>query len=177
MSRLLGFTRQRIPSRLQSYIDPQDVVQDTLFAATLSIGGATFDAPDAVWRWLAGVAQHVVSRHVEAQDTLKRGGHTRRLGEAELRHGSVIVLLQDLAVHERTPSKSAARREFLTTLERLMSQLQPSYRDAVKLRYVQGLSLKEAAARLNRTEESTRKLCVRALEVLRSELRSLSLYS
>jgi RNA polymerase sigma-70 factor (ECF subfamily) len=88
----------------------------------------------------------------------------------------VVAALQDLAVHHRTPSKSVARREFLLQLGQSLDRLQPGYRDAVRMRYVEGLSLKDTAGRLRRSEDSTQKLCVRGLEALRVELRSVSLY-
>ena len=55
-------------------------------------------------------------------------------------------MLQELAVYKKTPSKSAARREFLVVLDRSLERLEPACRDAVRLRFVDGLSLKEASA-------------------------------
>jgi RNA polymerase sigma-70 factor, ECF subfamily len=176
-ARLVEYLRRHIPAHLRSLIDPQDVAQDAFFDAALAADPVMLDGnPESVWRWLATVARHRLIKHIEAQAALKRGGSVRRLSEAEMKHGSVVQMLQDLAVHERTPSKSAARREFLVVLERSLERMQPTYRDAVRLRYVEGLSLKDTAGRLSRSEDSTQKLCVRGLEALRLELRTLSLY-
>ena len=176
MPRLLEYLQRHVPPKLRSLIDPSDVAQDAFFDAALAAEDATFQRPEDVWRWLATIARHRLIRHVEAQSARKRGGHVRRLCEEEVRHGSVVVLLQELAAHDRTPSKSAARREFLVVLERSLGRLQPTYRDAVRLRYVEGLSLTDTADRLKRTPDSTQKLCVRGLDALRSELRSVSRY-
>jgi RNA polymerase sigma-70 factor (ECF subfamily) len=175
-TRLLAYLRRHIPPGLQSVIDEHDVVQDALLDATLAVDDATFDGPESVWRWLATIARHRLIRHITAQSAMKRGGQMRRLGAPEAKHSSVVEMLQDLAVHHRTPSKSVARREFLVVLGQSLDRLPPDHRDAVRLRYVEGLSLKDTAARLSRTEDSTQKLCVRGLEALRVELRTVSLY-
>lgn len=175
--RLLLYLQGHIPPTLRRQIDPHDVVQDTLFEATRAAGRFASDGdPEQVWRWLATIARNRLINLIEASRAAKRGGGTRQLGEDELGHGSVVAMLHELAAHEHTPSRSAARRELVVTLQLSLGRVQPAYRDAIKLRYIDGLSLKETADRLSRTEESTRKLCVRGLRALRVEMRSLSLY-
>jgi RNA polymerase sigma factor (sigma-70 family) len=177
--RLLAYLDRHIPPRLRPVIDPQDVAQDALFEAARSLDRVSLaGGPEGVWRWVVTIARHRLINVIQAHDAAKRGGGLlARLHEDEAPHGSVIVMLQDLAAAVRTPSQSAARRELLVLLDRSIEQLQPAYRDAVRARYVQALSLKEAAERIGRTEDATQKLCVRGLQALRQELRSFSNYA
>jgi RNA polymerase sigma-70 factor (ECF subfamily) len=176
VGRLLAYLERHIPARLRSLVDPQDIAQDTLFEAARSLDRVTFNEPNAVWRWIVTIARHRLINVIQAHETAKRGGRLPHLGPEEAEHGQVIGMLQELAAHMRTPSQSAAQRELLVLLERSIHQLQPAYRDAVRMRYVQGLSLKETADRLGRSEDAAQKLCVRGLAALRLDLRSFSLY-
>lgn len=177
VNRLVTYIDRHTPPDLRRLIDPQDVVQDTLFDAARAADRFQPDGrPDPEWRWLVTIARNRLVNLIHASHAVKRGGGAKPLGEDELFHGSVVALLQDLAVFRHTPSRSATRREMLAALERSLERLPPDYRDAVRLRYLEGLSLREAAHRLSRTEDSTQKLCVRGLQALRAELRSLSLY-
>jgi RNA polymerase sigma factor (sigma-70 family) len=134
--------------------------------------------PDEVWRWLATIGRHRLTDIIREQQAAKRGGgRLRYLDGATPRHSSVIELLEEIAVHRHTPSRSAVRREFVVLLEQSMARIDPAYQDAVRLRYIEGLSLAQAAERMSRTEESTKKLCLRGLRALRSELRSISRYT
>lgn len=181
VGRLLAYLDRHIPARLRSFVDPQDVAQDAFFEAARSWHRVTLDGPESVWRWLVTIARHRLINVIQAQQAAKRGGGLRHAGAAgaaaDASHDSVIGMLHDLAAHSRTPSQSAAQRELLVLLDRCVGQLEPAYRDAIRTRYVQGLSLKETAERLGRTEDATQKLCARGLQSLRSGLRSFSHYA
>lgn len=168
---LVAYVRSLMPPDVGSVIDPEDVVQDAMIEGMCSDRPVAFDGPEHVWRWIALVARHLLVNRIESSRALKRGGGLRRVVEED-QYGNVVALLSDLAVHTKTPSRSVARREFVLILKSSMDQMPQNYRDAVRLRYIDGLSFKEAADRLGGTEESTRKLCVRGLDVLRQKLRS-----
>jgi RNA polymerase sigma factor (sigma-70 family) len=173
---LVRYIERFIPADLRSLIDPQDVVQDTFFNAARVADTVVPGDSDWAWRWLVAIARNRLRDLIEANRATKRGGRIQHLQQEELRYGSVIDMLQELAVDRRTPSKSAVRKEFLVVLERSIGQLQPAYQEAIRLRYIEGLSLQDTAGHLNRTTDSAQKLCARGLEALRIELRTISLY-
>jgi RNA polymerase sigma-70 factor (ECF subfamily) len=175
---LISYVSRLVPANLQRVVDPQDIAQDALFQAVRALDRRALTDSDGVWRWLATVARNRLTDVMRERQSLKRGGGGRvnELDQLAAAHSSVIDLLSELAVHERTPSKSAVRRELLVTLERSMKRIDPAYGEAVRLRYVEGLSLKEAATRMSRSEDSTQKLCERGLRALRVQLRSMSLH-
>ena len=82
----------------------------------------------------------------------------------------------ELAVYERTPSRSALAHEMIGTLQRSMQNLPEDYREAVRLRYIEGMQVIEIAGRMNRTDRAVHMLCNRGLKALRLELRSASMY-
>ena len=166
---LAAYVQLMIPPGLQSLLDPQDVVQDTYFEAFQRLGQFSSDDADAALRWLKTIARHRLIDVMRKHNAAKRDH--RRMTE-EVAHGSVVDLLQELAVYRRTPSRSAAARELLQVLERSIDRLSPDHRHAVSYRYIDGLSFKEAGERMNRTEDAARMLAGRALQALRIEMGS-----
>jgi RNA polymerase sigma-70 factor (ECF subfamily) len=75
-----------------------------------------------------------------------------------------------LVAVQSTPSQRAARREQSDRLTDALDRLPADYRDVLRLRYVEGLSFPEVAARLGRSVDSVEKLWVRALARLRRTL-------
>jgi RNA polymerase sigma-70 factor (ECF subfamily) len=51
-----------------------------------------------------------------------------------------------------------------------LAELKDDYREAVRLRFLQGLEISEVATRMGRTEWSVHKLCSRGLKCLRDVL-------
>jgi RNA polymerase sigma factor (sigma-70 family) len=174
--RLRDLLHRLIPSKLRSLVDADDVVQDTFLEVALADPPFRFADADEAWRLVATIARRRLINLLKFHQAAKRAGSGGRVGAEEICDGSVVLMLEQLATHRHTPSRSAVRREFLTALERSLEQLQPSYRDVIRLRYVEGNTLKATAASLGQTEDSTQKLAVRGLRALRVQLRTMSLY-
>ena len=69
------------------------------------------------------------------------------------------------------PSQQAAAREQEEALEDALTRLPEDYRRVLALRYDQGRSFAEVGAALGRSEESAKKLWLRAVRRLRREVR------
>lgn len=163
-----------MPPEVRTLVDPQDVIHDTCFEAFRRIGEFRAADADSAYRWLATIARHRVTDLVRTQRRAKRGGGRNRVEAGS--DDSVIRLLEELAVYERTPSKSAMRHELRLALEQSISRLQPALREAVRCRYVQGMSYEEVAEKMSRTKRAVEQLCTRGLGELRKELRSGSIF-
>lgn len=86
-----------------------------------------------------------------------------------------IDLLDDLdtlniLIDEASPERRASGREQLQRLTRLMNRLPPRPRDVVWMRRIEGLSLKEIAARLGIAEHTVEKHLMRGIRQLSDAL-------
>lgn len=170
---LIRYIDKHIPDDLRRLVEPQDIVQDTYFEAFQRIAEFAPQDDQAGVRWLKTMARHKLIDMMRINRALKRG--SGRIAE-EVRYGPVIALLQDLAVYGRTPSRSAASHEFLAAVQESLGRLEPDQRLAVQYRYIDCLSFREAAEKMNRSEGAMRMLAMRGLDALRAELGSISLY-
>ncbi len=126
---------------------------------------------------MATIADRRLVDRIKEQRRAKRGGAARRVrtprdGAAS----SVASLLQLVAVHDRTPSRSAVRHERERAVRVALAGLKDDYREALVLRYGQDLAVAEIAARMNRSERAVHMLCSRALKKMRLALGHASQY-
>ena len=170
--RLVAYVRRHFPACLSPDFDPYDVVQDTYFAAGCQM--STFRPVDdtSVFRFLATIARRRIAKLLQLRGQIKRGGRSKWAAQTD----SVAATLAELAAHRNTPSRSAARHEFLAALERALSGLPAHISQAVRMKHVEGLSESEIAGRTGRTHRAVHQLCYRGLQMIRRELRSASMF-
>ena len=173
--RLLRYIDRRLPSELISLIDAEDILQDVCVEAFRHLGRLTLDDCEAFGRWLLTVARNRMAMLLRAVKSQKRGGAFRRLVPSdEENEGGTMALLESLARYLRTPSQSAAAHEMAVSVQRSISELPKHYRQAIQLHHLDGLSPREAALAMNNTEGAFHQIRRRALEQLRSSMRSKS---
>jgi RNA polymerase sigma factor (sigma-70 family) len=170
--RLLGYIRKHFPESLSPLVEPMDVLHDTYFDAIPRLGAFGAGDGEAVFRLLATIARRRIAQLLRIRGRTKHGGRSKRLSQTD----SVAAGLSELAMHRRTPSRSAARHEFMLALDQALEALPADLRTAVTLRYVEGLSPEEIAERMNRTIRAAHQLCYRGLQLVRRQLRSASLF-
>lgn len=167
-SRLLARIERRIPRQLSALISAEDVLQDTLAEAFRTAGSFRPEGPDACYKWLLRIAEHRLIDLIRAHRAAKRGGG-RRLAPT-VSTSSVAALIDLFAVHEHTPSRTARGHEAAAAIEIALAGLREEYRQAITLRYLQGLSIAEIAGRMGKTESAVHKLCSRGLQALRKSM-------
>lgn len=169
-ARLEARIAKKIPAELRGHVGAEDVLQETFANACRAL--ATFEpaGPDAFYRWLATLAEHRLIDLVREARAEKRGGGRTPIEHGDASGDSLPDLLGLLAVSERTPSRSVAKREAAAAIRGALEHIEPDYRDALRLRYIEGLSVEDAAARLGRTAPALMMLCHRGLRRLREEL-------
>jgi RNA polymerase sigma-70 factor (ECF subfamily) len=127
--------------------DADDVAQDALLAGLDGLKEGK--RPRRLTGWLLGIARHLSFR--------------RRRPRPE----------EDMESLARTPSGARTelvRREMRELLARTLQQLSPGQREVLELVHKEGLSRKEAAARLNLSMVTVHARCERAYARLRSAL-------
>lgn len=169
--RLLAEFTPKLPAEFRSVLTAEDVLQETFVVAFREITGFAPLGPGSFHAWLSAIAQHRLFDLVKNLRAVKRGGGRAGV-EARAAAGdtSLISLLEALRVDLHTPSRSAAGHEAVRAVHVGLAGLREDYREALRLRYIEGLSVAQTAARLGRTERAVHMLCHRALLELRKFL-------
>ena len=168
-ARLLDFVSGKLPADLRSFVEPRDVLQDVFFEAFQRIGEFEPRVNNAAYRWLVTIARHRVLALIRMQRASKRGGG-RGAFEGVKDVDGVESMLEELAVYTRTPSQSAMSHELAAVMQKSMSRIEPQYKEVIQLRYIDGLSVKQSADKMGRTEGAIFMLCSRGLKSLREHL-------
>jgi RNA polymerase sigma-70 factor (ECF subfamily) len=162
--------RAEIGRRLQSRLDPSDLVQEAFLAAQRDFAAfrGTTEAELVAWlrQVLAARMADQVRRHLKAK---RRDVRLERRLADELAQSSQDWEHQ-LAARQSSPSTQAARRERAVLLAEALKTLPAAYEEVIVLRHLEGLSFAEVADRMGRSVDSVEKLWVRALAHLRRAL-------
>ena len=145
-----------------------DIVQQTCLEAHRDFQNFRGQTEPEMIAWLGQILAHNVSEatqvHVLAQ---KRSVHLERsTAEADNRHGDPDLV----AVGQSSPSSRAMRGEQAVRLADAMHDLPPDQLESLRLRYLEGWSLADIAARLERSEAAVASLLKRGLQGLRQRL-------
>jgi RNA polymerase sigma-70 factor (ECF subfamily) len=170
--RLLLRIQRRIPVAQQAIVAADDVLQETLMTVWQQLGQFEAQTDAAFSAWLSKIADSRLSDRLRAAGTKKRGGDRVQATAAN----SELNLLDALGAAGLTPSGTVARREAERIVRIALAELKPDYRQAIQLRYLQGLSVDAVAQRMGRTDRSVHMLCNRAIKRLRDALGRSSMY-
>jgi RNA polymerase sigma-70 factor (ECF subfamily) len=158
--------RLQIDRQLQRKLDASDVVQDLLLHAHRAFGNFRGQTEDELLAWLRQILATCLAKNVRHyRGTQRRDLQLERDLQQELMDASRA--LDAKLIQHSTPSHSAVRREQGVLLANALAQLPDDYREAVVLRYLEGLSFPEIAERMDRSVDSVRKLWTRGLAQLR----------
>lgn len=163
-----------IPPDLQSTVDADDIVQEAQVEVFRHI--RTFEArgEDSFFRWATTIAVRRLRNAIKARRSLKRGGAAVPRTTAGSPGASVVALLELMAGPEKTPSRQAAGHEATRAMEEAMDYLPEHYRQAVRLVYLDGCSVAEAATAMGKSPRAVHNLCFKAKRQLRAVLGSAS---
>jgi RNA polymerase sigma-70 factor (ECF subfamily) len=157
----------RLDQKLQSRIDPSDVVQDTELEACQRIDDY-LDAPTLSFRiWLRRIAQDRLvdarRRHLVAEcRTVER--------EMPLPEHSSVLLAGRIVGQSSTPSAQAASRELAQKVRRAMFHLSELDREIMLMVNCEGLTSREIGQVLDMERSAVRQRYGRALRELKELL-------
>jgi RNA polymerase sigma-70 factor (ECF subfamily) len=165
--RLVVNIENKVPADLRGVLAADDVCQEAYVAVIRQITSFQPHDEQAFERWLVTIAERKLVDAIRTLRAAKRGGGRQvHAGRVDADTSSMVELLDILAVHERTPSRSAAHRELVLEVQNALDQLKEDYRNALRLHYIQGLSVAETARRMDRSDGAVLMLCNRALREL-----------
>ena len=143
----------RLGGYLRRVVDTEDVYQETVAEALISIPRCRATDKPSVQRWLKSIAEHVILNLARR----------RRIDR-------VLYVDHESPSATPTPSKSLRRESRRNRLQDALDTLPADYRKAVFLVRIEGLTIKEAARRMGRTPKAVMHLLGRALKRLKEDL-------
>src|SRR5262245_21814285 len=163
--------RLQLDPRLQSKLDPSDLVQQTLLEAHAQRDQFRGGTEGERLAWLRQILAHNLADAVRRYGRAARDVDLERSLEAAL--GASSARLEAWLVDSRSsPSEQAARNEELLRLAQALARLPESQRQAVELHYLQRCPLAEVGERMGRGKRAVAGLLFRGLKKLRALLHS-----
>ena len=141
--KLLNFIRKRV----ENEEDARDIFQETLISAYTSL--PLFKNQSSFFSWLCGIARHEI-------------GDFYRKKKIKTILFSHLPWLEDLASEALGPEQTLLRKEVEEEIKKAMAKLSEGYREILRLKYYQGLTVAEIAKELNETVKAVESKLFRA---------------
>ncbi|MBN8602779.1 MAG: sigma-70 family RNA polymerase sigma factor [Planctomycetes bacterium] len=165
---LLQLANQLVSQQMQARIDPSDVVQETLLAASNNLSQAdSIKVPLLVWLYKL-LRQRIIDAKRKHLGSSKRSvKHEKFFTTAT----SYQYVLDHLPAHyqPRPPSELSASMR-LQKLDQALRSLDPETETLLRQRYFEGISLAEIAERLGISLSAAKMRHLRAVQELRKVL-------
>jgi len=164
--RVRWVVRLRMGKELRSKMESMDLVQDALVCALRDIGKFTYKSEGDFLRWLSEIAENRLrdnldKLHADKRDIRKEVRlNSHRSADENSFTGAIGP------VDATTPSAIMSKREDLARLAKAIDTLKPEYRKVIVLTKIEGLSYKEIADRLGKSNDAVRMLLSRAIAAL-----------
>ncbi len=165
---LTAFVERRLGAALRGKLEPQDILQDTTVRALRELATADFGTRDP-FGWLCHLAEECLvdgHRHFAAG---KRAAGREVAGNVPVGEASQDLVAL-LAASLTTPTQAVVRNERQSRLHDVVASFPEDQREALRLRYVEGLPTKEVAKRLGKSDVATRVLLTRLVQKLQELL-------
>lgn len=159
----------RLGWRLSQFADVEDVAQEVMLKAFQGLERFHEESEGSFIHWLSSCVECEIIDQSRKQGAQKRGeGKGCRFGDL----GSKVMLSSILASPTPSPSQVAQAHETEQAIEAALLALPKHHREVIVLRQVCGMSYEEVAKALKLgREETARKACSRALQVLEEMLK------
>jgi RNA polymerase sigma-70 factor, ECF subfamily len=138
----------------------EEVLQEVFFAAFQDLSKFEYRSPGSFFRWLARIADHVITDGARFHNRQKRRAEMLRLRSDSYPQGV------DPA-DTKTPSRVLAQQAALDELLAKLNALPEQYREVILLAKIEGLSTQEIAERLGKSREAVALLLHRAIQRFR----------
>ena len=167
---LSAFVERQLGAALRRKVEVEDIYQEVSVEAVRSLAEADFEHRDP-FGWLCQIAERrIIDAHRRYFGARKRdAGREVPLGSpgGDSQHAAIIDLL---VASMTTATQALSRKAHEVRLIEALSTLPEDQREALRLRYIEGLPSKEIAERLGKTDGSVRVMLTRALARLQQIL-------
>jgi len=170
---LMAFLDRRLGTALRRKIEPDDLFQEVSAEALRSLGDVDLAQRDP-FNWLCQVAERrIIDAHRRFFGSQKRdAGRELSLnaaggGSADTsRPGLINLLVASMTSASQAFSRDQKQMRLLTALE----QLPEEHREALRLRYLEGMPSKQIADKLGKSDGAIRVMLTRSLAKLQQIL-------
>jgi RNA polymerase sigma-70 factor, ECF subfamily len=133
--KLLGF----IKSKVKDQDEAEEIYQETLISAYESLG--SFSGKSTFLTWLVSIARHEICDYY-------------RKKKIKTFLFSKIPWLENVASQALGPEQELLKKELQIRVRRVMGKMREEYRQVLKLKYYEGLSVIEIAYKLNESPKT-----------------------
>ena len=171
-SQLTRMVAIRLDPRLNGRLDPSDIVQDVLVEATKRMSTDLSDSPVEFYPWLRGIAWDRLCRlHRHHVSTQKRSVvREQRLQPDQVDDESMLKLAECIAASGSGPGTQVMREERRRRVREAVTQLPAKDREIIVLRFLEELSIQDAAAVLDISLTAAKSRQLRAIARLQDML-------
>lgn len=167
---LLAFIERRLGLSLRRKVEPEDVFQEVSAEAVRSLVSVDLAGREP-FSWLCQIAERrIVDAHRRFFGAAKRAAGREvsldKPSAAESQAGMIDILAASMTTASQVFSRNVRHGRLAEALE----ELPEDQREALRLRYVEGLPSKEIAERLGKTDGAIRVMLTRSLARLQTML-------
>jgi RNA polymerase sigma-70 factor (ECF subfamily) len=148
--RLLRRIKIQLQGSPYAQVDPEEVLQETLYQALRSLDRFEWQGEGSFYFWLSGISKNVI------RDKVKKTTRSSQMPAPE-----------QVPAKDVSPSKVMRRDERFERLEAALGALPPEYEEVLRLARIDGLKIKDIAVRMKRSEYAVKHLLARAIRQLR----------
>lgn len=159
--------QRQIGRRLEKRLDASDVIQQTCLSAVAKLGLFNGRTEAEFVAWLKRIHECNL-QNVVRDNVLRQKRAVSR--EASMNDSRTAGLINELPILQSSPSQRVLQDERAVLLVRTLERLSDEQRDAIRLRYLEGLPVAQIADEMNRSVHSVAGLIRRGLENLRTDL-------
>ena len=141
----------RIGNHLRGSVEIEDILQETYMRALQAIGNFRYHGPQSFLQWLRSIAEHALLEGAKRQ-----------------RRDPILQIDREAQASDVSPSRDARRAERFARLQRALDELSEDHRQVVYLARIEGLKIREIAARMNRSPSAIGNLLLRAMKQLKT---------
>jgi len=167
---LLAFIERRLGMALRRKIEPEDVFQELSAEAVRSLPSLDLGTRDP-FGWLCQLAERrIIDAHRRFFGAAKRDAGRELSIDKQSPDESRAGMIEMLIASMTTASEAFSRNVRYARLTAAMATLPDDQREALRLRYVDGLPSKEIAERLGKSDGAVRVMLTRSLNRLQQVL-------
>ncbi len=161
--------QRHLDERLRGRLDFTDIVQTTFLEASRDFVDFRGETVEALLAWLRNILRNNVhTAHQQHLATQKRSARLeKRISYTSDSGGSSLGMEEVIPSETSTPSQRMMKDEAAAVLAGYLETIPETQRQAIRLRYLEGCSLREISEQMGKSEMAVAGLLKRGLQALR----------